>query len=164
LVLSPFADGPALPFETLLESHQAASGFRIVGKPHHHPHGAHANCRLRIGFLQRRGFTAIFRASRVVVFGRVTPTRGVQKLAAAGELFLLIGPDGCANGKELAIYEYPWRLPLTCPKNAGLIPHLGVAKLVTHNHAAKKKLVNLVQCFCDKFWHLVRTIQKGRGT
>jgi hypothetical protein len=39
-----FADGPALPFETLLESHQAASGFRIVGKPHQHPHGAYASC------------------------------------------------------------------------------------------------------------------------
>jgi len=42
------ADGPALHFETLLESHQAASGFRIIGKPHQHPHGAHASCRLRI--------------------------------------------------------------------------------------------------------------------
>ena len=26
----------------------AALGFRIVGKPHQHPHGAHASCRLRI--------------------------------------------------------------------------------------------------------------------
>ena len=42
------ADGPALRFETLLESHQAASGFGIVAKPDQHPHGAHANCRLRI--------------------------------------------------------------------------------------------------------------------
>src|SRR5262245_12348748 len=42
------ADGPALRFETLLESHQAASGFRIVGKPHQHPHGAYASCQLRI--------------------------------------------------------------------------------------------------------------------
>src|SRR5262249_58668188 len=38
----------ALPFETLLESHCAASGFHIVGKPHHHPHGAYASCPLRI--------------------------------------------------------------------------------------------------------------------
>src|SRR5262249_35711008 len=42
------ADGPALRFETLLESHQAGSGFRIVGKPHQHPHGAYASCQLRI--------------------------------------------------------------------------------------------------------------------
>src|SRR6516165_3334497 len=42
------AEGPALPFETLLESHQAASGFGIVAKSDQHPHGAHASCRLRI--------------------------------------------------------------------------------------------------------------------
>src|SRR5215472_6297544 len=42
------AEGPALRFETLLESHQAASGFRIVGKPHQHRHGAYASCQLRI--------------------------------------------------------------------------------------------------------------------